>query len=203
VQSIAQSGGRRIAVSVKILEAVSHPKACRGAGSRHLSYPKTGNGFGAAIWRRKHSGHSLVSPRRAGSLSNLSSKKAYIQRRRNARLESGMRKKMNTALNSYRRGDPTLAAMEEIQSYCLAHPGSPAAVRRPQLSIRGDLWIALLEPSVKKGIVGIGPSVEAALRAFDAQYLEFLGPRKEASTIHDSAYRARNRAAQVQPDFRC
>ena len=47
------------------------------------------------------------------------------------------------------------------------------------------------------------PSVEAALRAFDAQYLEFLGPPKEASTIHGSAYRARNRAAQVQPGFRC
>src|SRR5438477_7745012 len=99
-----------------------------------------------------------------------------------------MRKKMNTALNSYRRGDPTLAAMEEIQSYCLAHPGSPAAVRRPQLSIRGDLWIALLGPSVKKGIVGFGPRVEAGHRALDAEYLEFLGRWKEASTMKDSAY---------------
>lgn len=61
-----------------------------------------------------------------------------------------------------------------MQSYCVAHPGSPSAVRRPQLSNRGDLWIALLGPSVEKGIVGIGPNVEAALHAFDAQYLEFL-----------------------------
>ena len=110
---------------------------------------------------------------------------------------------MDPALNTYRLADPTLVAREELQAYCLAHPRSPSAVRRPQLSSRGDLWIALLGPSVEEGIVGIGPSVEAALRAFDAQYLEFLGPRKEASTIHDSAYRARNRAAQVQPDFRC
>jgi hypothetical protein len=75
---------------------------------------------------------------------------------------------MNTALNGYRLGDPILTATEEMQSYCLAHPGSPSTVRRPQLSIRGDLWIALLGPNVEKGIVGIGPSVEAALRAFDA-----------------------------------
>ena len=56
-----------------------------------------------------------------------------------------------------------------MRSYYLAHPGSPSAVRRPQLSNRGDLWIALLGPSVEKGIVGIGPSVKAALRAFDIQ----------------------------------
>ena len=87
-----------------------------------------------------------------------------------------MRNQISTELNAYHRGDPTLAAREEMQSYCLAHPGSPSAVRRPQLSSRGDLWIAVLGPSVEKGIVGIGPSVEAALQAFDAQYLEFLGP---------------------------
>jgi hypothetical protein len=109
-----------------------------------------------------------------------------------------MRKKMHIALNGYRPGDPTRAAMEEMQSYCLAHPGSPSAVRRPQLSIRGDLWIALLGPSVEKGIVGIGPSVKAALRGFDAQYLSFLRPTAEATKIHHSTYRARNRAAQIQ-----
>jgi hypothetical protein len=140
--------------------------------------------------------------KRARSLPvTFSVKKAYIQPWWTARLEIRMRKK--SALNGYRRGDPTLAAKEETQSYFLAHPGSPAAVRRPRVSMRGDLWIALLGPTVENGIVGIGSSVEAALRAFDAQYLEFLGPPKEAMTIHDSAYRARNRAAQIQPGFRC
>ena len=99
-----------------------------------------------------------------------------------------MRKKISTELNAYHRGDPTLAARQEMQSYCLAHPGSPSAVRRPQLSSRGDLWIAVLGPSVEKGIVGIGPSVEAALQAFDAQYLEFLGPARDATKIRDSTY---------------
>src|SRR5436189_6386520 len=106
-----------------------------------------------------------------------------------------MRKKRNTAPNTYPRGNPSLVAREEMQSYCLAHPGSPSAVRRPQLSIRGDLWIALLGPSVEKGIVGIGPNVEAALRAFDAQYLNLLRPAAKATKIRDSVYRARNRAA--------
>ena len=99
-----------------------------------------------------------------------------------------MRKKISTALNAYHRGEPTLVAREEMQSYCLAHPRSPTAVRRPQLSSRGDLWIALLGASVEKGIVGIGPNVEAALRAFDGQYLDFPGPVTDATRIRDSTY---------------
>jgi hypothetical protein len=99
-----------------------------------------------------------------------------------------MGKKVNTASSTYRRGGPTLAAMQEMHSYCLTHPGSPSAVRRPQLSIRGDLWIALLGSSVEKGIVGIGPSVKAALRAFDTQYLDFRGPATDATEIRDSTY---------------
>ena len=93
---------------------------------------------------------------------------------------------MNTALNTHPRDDPLLVVSEEMQSYCLAHPGSPSAVRQPQLSSRGDLWIALLGPSVEKGIVGIGPSVEAALRAFDTQYLDFLGPSTDATKVRDA-----------------
>jgi len=95
---------------------------------------------------------------------------------------------MNTALNTRRRGGPTLAAMQEMYTYCQAHPRSPSAVRRPQLSTRGDLWIALLGPNVERGIVGIGPSVEAALRAFDAQYFEFLGSMRDTAKTRDSAY---------------
>jgi hypothetical protein len=52
-----------------------------------------------------------------------------------------------------------------------AHPGSPSATRRPALPIRSRLWIALLGPSLEEGIVGIGYTVESALRAFDTQYM--------------------------------
>jgi len=52
-------------------------------------------------------------------------------------------------------------------------------VRRPKLFFRGDLWIALLGQSLKEGIVGIGPTVSAALRAFDGQYLAQLRPPNE------------------------
>ena len=75
--------------------------------------------------------------------------------------------------------DYALAAMEQMELYCKAHPGSPSAVRRPRLFVRGDLWIALLGPSVEEGIVGIGPTVTAALRAFDVQYLAGLRPVAE------------------------
>ena len=87
-----------------------------------------------------------------------------------------MRKKTNAPLKGYAATDRMPVATEELLSYCLAHPSSPSAVRRPQLSIRDGLWIALLGPSVEKGIVGIGPSAKSALRAFDVQYLSFLKP---------------------------
>ena len=75
--------------------------------------------------------------------------------------------------------DYAAEAMEQMKHYCATHPGSPSDVRRPQLFFRGDLWIAMLGPSLEEGIVGIGPTVEAALRAFDAQYLIQLPPPNE------------------------
>lgn len=71
------------------------------------------------------------------------------------------------------------AATEEMELYCAAHPGSPSALRRPQLLFRSELWIALLGPNIEEGIAGIGPTVAAALRAFDAQYLVGLRPPSE------------------------
>src|ERR1700745_2885459 len=62
------------------------------------------------------------------------------------------------------------AAIEQMKVYCASHPDSPSAARRPRLFFRSDLWIALLGPNIEEGIVGIGPTVAAALRAFDAQY---------------------------------
>jgi hypothetical protein len=78
--------------------------------------------------------------------------------------------------NEHFSDNPTLAAMERMELYCAAHPGSPSAARRPQLTYRGQLWIALLGPDIEEGIVGIGQTVENALRAFDAQYLAGLRP---------------------------
>jgi hypothetical protein len=75
--------------------------------------------------------------------------------------------------------DYALAAMSQMELYCEAHPGSPSAVRRPRLFVRGELWIALLGPTVEEGIVGIGATVTATLRAFDAQYLAGLRPRRD------------------------
>src|SRR5262249_30421204 len=75
--------------------------------------------------------------------------------------------------------DHTTVAIEQKKNYCATHPGSPSAVRCPQLFFRSELWIAMLGPSVEEGIVGIGPTVAAALRAFDAQYLIQLSPPNE------------------------
>jgi len=80
-----------------------------------------------------------------------------------------------------RRGavDYAAAAADQMEHYCVEHPGSPSSLRRPQLFFRGDLWIALLGPNVAEGIVGIGSTVWAALRAFDAQYLAGQRPPNE------------------------
>jgi hypothetical protein len=78
--------------------------------------------------------------------------------------------------------DYAAAAIEQMKIYCAAHPASPSAVRSPQLFFRSDLWIALLGPSLEEGIVGIGPTVAAALRAFDAQYLVSL-PQPIAAAV--------------------
>jgi len=84
-----------------------------------------------------------------------------------------------------------MAAIEIMEHYCEVHPGSPAAVRRPRLFIRSGVWVAVLGPSVERGIVGIGATVEAALRAFDAQYLAGLRPpekiRRRRSSSKKSA----------------
>src|SRR5438132_11690581 len=66
--------------------------------------------------------------------------------------------------------DCASAAIEQMELYCVAHPGSPSAVRRPRLSFRSELWIALLGSSMEEGVVGIGATVAGARRAFDTQY---------------------------------
>ncbi len=80
-----------------------------------------------------------------------------------------------------------------MERYCEEHPGSPVATRRPKLSIRGRTWIVLLGPSIREGIVGLGSTVTAALRAFDDQYLRSLRP------AHEPAYRVRRRAPAWTP----
>jgi hypothetical protein len=70
----------------------------------------------------------------------------------------------------------TLAAMQRMELYYMAYPGSPSAVRRPRLSMRGKMWTALLDSNLKDGIVGFGKTVEAALNDLDAKCLRALRP---------------------------
>ena len=72
---------------------------------------------------------------------------------------------------------------EQVAIYCGEHPRSPSAVRRPKLILRGRVWIALIGESVQRGIAGCGPTIEAALRAFDRQYLNALRPPPEPKKV--------------------
>ena len=69
-----------------------------------------------------------------------------------------------------------VAAQQRAELYYEVHPRSPSAVRRPKLCGRSGTWVALLGYSLRDGIAGFGPTVEAALRAFDTQYLNSLRP---------------------------
>jgi hypothetical protein len=79
------------------------------------------------------------------------------------------------------------AASEQAELYFLTHPGSPSAIRRPQLCVRNRTWMALLGSNVRDGIVGFGSTVEAALRAFDTIYLNTLRPQNEAVRFERAA----------------
>lgn len=80
-----------------------------------------------------------------------------------------------------------IAARQRAELYYESHPGSPSAVRQPKLSVRSGVWIALLGQSVGNGIAGFGPTVEAALRAFDAQYVNALRPPGHGSRLDRAA----------------
>jgi hypothetical protein len=69
-----------------------------------------------------------------------------------------------------------LAIEQRVELYYAAHPRGPAAVRRPRVMKQGSVWIALLGPNVQRGIAGVGATIEAALAAFDRQYLNRLRP---------------------------
>ena len=101
-----------------------------------------------------------------------------------------MNKKGHTPGRRRRVVDNATTALAQMNHYCISYPGGPSAVRRRQLFFRGDLWIALLGRSLKEGIVGIGPTVSAALRALDGQYLAQLRPPNEALKYTSKAGRA-------------
>ena len=72
--------------------------------------------------------------------------------------------------------------LERMKLYCQSNPGTPSALQRPHLFVRDQLWIVLLGPNAETGIVGIGPTVEEALRDFDTEYLASLHPPEEPAT---------------------
>lgn len=114
-----------------------------------------------------------------------------------------MRKKASiAATNGFQPDDPAQTGSEAMNLYFALHCGSPSAVSRPRLFIRSGLWIALLGPSVEEGIVGIGSTVEAALRAFDVQYLAGLRPPSEATQGRRAVRNARSARTEFAPEFR-
>ena len=80
-----------------------------------------------------------------------------------------------------------IAARQRAELYCELHPGSPSAVRSPRIFSKSGVWVALLGRSVTDGIAGFGPTVEAALRSFDQQYLNSLRAPIEDGAVDQAA----------------
>ena len=81
--------------------------------------------------------------------------------------------------------------VEGMEQYFADHPRSPSAVRQPKVSKEGDTFIALLGRDLQHGIVGLGNTLENALRAFDSQYLSMLRPPEAQPTVAKAQVRAR------------
>ena len=87
--------------------------------------------------------------------------------------------KMQTAIEGAQLSTESIdmvAAMQRMDLYYMADPGSPSAARRPRLLMRGKMWTALLGSNLRDGIAGFGLTVEAALKDFDAKYLQASRP---------------------------
>ena len=80
-----------------------------------------------------------------------------------------------------------VAARHRAELYCQLHPGSPSAIRSPKIFLKSGVWTALLGKSIGQGIAGFGPPVEAALAAFDREYLNYLRQPGEASPLDQAA----------------
>src|SRR6266540_1564287 len=165
MQSIAQSGGWRIVVSVKILADFSRRRIRPGVEFQpvrsELSFGRLPDAH--FCQKKTTSNHGALRVRNLNEKENGRCTKYLSPRRSNI-------------------GGEGRNAIILSSSSPRSLGGAPASV------VRGDLWIALLGPSVEKGIVGIGPSVAAALRAFDTQDLDFLGPARDATKMRDSTY---------------
>lgn len=80
-----------------------------------------------------------------------------------------------------------VAARHRAELYCQLHPRSPSAVRSPKVFLKSGVWTALLGKNVRQGIAGFGPTVEAALSAFDRQYLSYFCRPGDASQLDQAA----------------
>jgi hypothetical protein len=80
-----------------------------------------------------------------------------------------------------------VAAKQRAELYCELHPGSPSAVRAPKIFAKSGVWVALLGKSVRDDITGFGPTVEAALSAFDRTYRSHLRQPRDASPLDQAA----------------
>lgn len=74
----------------------------------------------------------------------------------------------------------TSDAVAQAERYFAAHPGSPSAIRRPVLLPRSGKWVAILGNGARaESTAGSGETVEAALQAFDAQWLALNPPQRK------------------------
>ena len=91
--------------------------------------------------------------------------------------------------------DQAMAAKERTELYFAAHPGSPAAVRRPNCRSGPGGGSRYSAGPLEGGIIGLGSTVETAFRAFDAQYVAALRPPVDRAALDAESAPPRKRAS--------
>jgi len=61
---------------------------------------------------------------------------------------------------------------EDVEDFLEAHPRSPAARLRPQMSMVEDIWLAFIGPEVRRGASGLGYTPCDALEDFNRHFME-------------------------------
>ena len=73
----------------------------------------------------------------------------------------------------------------DVEDFLENHPGSPTARLRPRMGMVGDIWLAFIDPELRRGASGLGNTPRNALKDFNRHFMEPIISRN-GSEPHDT-----------------
>jgi hypothetical protein len=69
---------------------------------------------------------------------------------------------------------------QDVERYMERHPGSPAVRLRPEMGMAQNVWIAFIEPRLRReGGIGVGKTPAEALERFDRNFDGSSSPKTD------------------------